>query len=147
MQDDTQNYVADGGFQNVTHTQIEFHRALETCDPHDLPLNVSISKHTPFTVAWANLFSIKHYAWLSRQFLCLGGFGCSLTDRNGHSVRSNQSRSHNRAAHVNAVRRWRRCRRRRHVSLMQILPDVFVAVDHGQHHGIHGCEISNYGDI
>ncbi|XP_055379541.1 MOXD1 homolog 1 [Condylostylus longicornis] len=38
IQDDTQNYNIIDGFQNSTHTQIEFSRSLETCDPHDLPI-------------------------------------------------------------------------------------------------------------
>lgn len=29
------------GYQNSTHTQIQFRRALETCDPHDVHLGVS----------------------------------------------------------------------------------------------------------
>lgn len=41
IQDDTQNYVVAGGYQNVTHTQVEFYREMETCDPHDLDLGVS----------------------------------------------------------------------------------------------------------
>ncbi|KAL9918508.1 MOXD1 homolog 1 [Glossina fuscipes fuscipes] len=38
IQDDTQNYIVLNGFQNSTHTQIEFSREIETCDPYDLPL-------------------------------------------------------------------------------------------------------------
>lgn len=41
IQDDTQNYVAEFGMQNATHTIVQFRRSLETCDPHDLPLGVS----------------------------------------------------------------------------------------------------------
>lgn len=42
VQDDTQNYIVIDGYQNSTHTQIQFRRALETCDPHDTHLGVSI---------------------------------------------------------------------------------------------------------
>lgn len=42
IQDDTQNWLIDDGIQNGTHTQIQFRRALETCDPHDVTFNVSI---------------------------------------------------------------------------------------------------------
>ena len=41
IQDDTQNYIAEYGMQNATHTIVQFRRPLETCDPHDLPLGVS----------------------------------------------------------------------------------------------------------
>lgn len=41
IQDDTQNYILIEGYQNSTHTQIQFRRALETCDPHDTNLGVS----------------------------------------------------------------------------------------------------------
>lgn len=63
IQDDTQNYMIDSGYQNATHTQvrisvykssiskisnvrslhfqIQFRRVLETCDPHDVTLSVS----------------------------------------------------------------------------------------------------------
>lgn len=41
IQDDTQNYIIINGYQNVTHTQVEFYREMETCDPHDLNLGVS----------------------------------------------------------------------------------------------------------
>ena len=41
VQDDTQNYVLENeGYQNLTHTVITFRRALETCDPRDVPLTV-----------------------------------------------------------------------------------------------------------
>uniref|UniRef100_A0A453Z062 DOMON domain-containing protein n=1 Tax=Anopheles gambiae TaxID=7165 RepID=A0A453Z062_ANOGA len=36
VQDDTQNYHIESGFQNLTHTSVTFRRALETCDPHDV---------------------------------------------------------------------------------------------------------------
>ncbi|XP_037953331.1 MOXD1 homolog 1 [Teleopsis dalmanni] len=39
IQDDTQNYNAIDGFQNATHTQVEFSRQIETCDPYDIPLS------------------------------------------------------------------------------------------------------------
>lgn len=39
IKDDTQNYVIEReGYQNMTHTIITFKRALETCDPRDVPL-------------------------------------------------------------------------------------------------------------
>lgn len=41
IQDDTQNYIVLDGFQNATHTQVEFYRQIETCDPYDIPLGVS----------------------------------------------------------------------------------------------------------
>jgi hypothetical protein len=41
-QDDTQNYIVESGYQNGTHTKITFRRPLETCDPHDLPIGVSV---------------------------------------------------------------------------------------------------------
>ncbi|XP_059608084.1 MOXD1 homolog 1 [Phlebotomus argentipes] len=44
IQDDTQNYVVEEGTQNATHTQIQFRRSLETCDPHDLPLGSNTLK-------------------------------------------------------------------------------------------------------
>uniref|UniRef100_B4MQU2 GK21375 n=2 Tax=Drosophila willistoni TaxID=7260 RepID=B4MQU2_DROWI len=37
LQDDTQNYHVVGGYQNNTHTHMEFKRQIETCDPYDLP--------------------------------------------------------------------------------------------------------------
>lgn len=44
VQDDTQNYVLENeGYQNLTHTVITFRRALETCDPRDVPLTVRTS--------------------------------------------------------------------------------------------------------
>lgn len=43
VQDDTQNVMAEEGYQNGTHTQIQFRRPLETCDPHDYV--ISVSKH------------------------------------------------------------------------------------------------------
>ncbi|KAL5275199.1 MOXD1 family protein [Megaselia abdita] len=48
IQDDTQNYIVINGFQNVTHTQVEFHREMETCDPHDLNLGTDT-----IVVSWA----------------------------------------------------------------------------------------------
>uniref|UniRef100_A0A336L841 CSON004817 protein n=1 Tax=Culicoides sonorensis TaxID=179676 RepID=A0A336L841_CULSO len=36
IQDDTQNYTVINGYQNATHTVIQFKRALETCDPDDV---------------------------------------------------------------------------------------------------------------
>lgn len=53
IQDDTQNYIVDSGYQNATHTQIQFHRPLETCDPHDIIISVSIF-----------LFAIPFFFWL-----------------------------------------------------------------------------------
>lgn len=45
VQDDTQNYVLENeGYQNLTHTVITFRRALETCDPRDVPLTVRRSQ-------------------------------------------------------------------------------------------------------
>ena len=41
IQDDTQNYIVLDGHQNGTHTQVEFYRQIETCDPYDIPLGVS----------------------------------------------------------------------------------------------------------
>lgn len=41
IQDDTQNYNIISGSQNGTHTQVEFSRELETCDPHDVQIGVS----------------------------------------------------------------------------------------------------------
>ncbi|KNC32203.1 MOXD1-like protein 1, partial [Lucilia cuprina] len=41
IQDDTQNYIVLDGFQNATHTQVEFYRHIETCDPYDIPLGVA----------------------------------------------------------------------------------------------------------
>lgn len=40
VQDDTQNVLAEEGYQNGTHTQIVFRRPLETCDPHDCSITV-----------------------------------------------------------------------------------------------------------
>lgn len=40
IQDDTQNYTVINGYQNATHTVIQFKRALETCDPDDLVITV-----------------------------------------------------------------------------------------------------------
>lgn len=42
--------------QNGTHTQVEFRRNLETCDPHDIAITVSeknkvYENHTPFPYA------------------------------------------------------------------------------------------------
>lgn len=42
VQDDTQNVCAEEGYQNGTHTQIQFRRPLETCDPHDYVITVCI---------------------------------------------------------------------------------------------------------
>lgn len=42
VQDDTQNVLAEEGYQNGTHTQIIFRRPLETCDPHDVTITVSL---------------------------------------------------------------------------------------------------------
>lgn len=42
IQDDTQNYLIENGIQNATHTEVQFRRQLETCDPNDLPIGVSI---------------------------------------------------------------------------------------------------------
>lgn len=42
LQDDTQNYHIIDGYQNGTHTHLEFKRLIETCDPYDLPLSVRI---------------------------------------------------------------------------------------------------------
>ncbi|GAB0098044.1 uncharacterized protein DMENIID0001_137340 [Sergentomyia squamirostris] len=62
IQDDTQNYVIEEGSQNATHTQIQFRRNLETCDPHDLPLGVSIIKMSQFsTLPWARFSSIVNH--------------------------------------------------------------------------------------
>ena len=47
IQDDTQNYMVKDGFQNATHTQVEFYRSTETCDPYDLALGVSLSDAKP----------------------------------------------------------------------------------------------------
>lgn len=41
VQDDTQNVLVEEGYQNGTHTQIQFRRTLETCDPHDVTITVS----------------------------------------------------------------------------------------------------------
>lgn len=41
VQDDTQNVIAEEGYQNGTHTQIQFRRPLETCDPHDVTITVN----------------------------------------------------------------------------------------------------------
>lgn len=41
VKDDTQNVIAEEGYQNGTHTQIQFRRPLETCDPHDVTITVS----------------------------------------------------------------------------------------------------------
>lgn len=41
VQDDTQNYHVESGYQNLTHTTVTFRRALETCDPHDVIIGVS----------------------------------------------------------------------------------------------------------
>lgn len=41
IQDDTQNVLVEEGYQNGTHTQIQFRRPLETCDPHDVTITVS----------------------------------------------------------------------------------------------------------
>lgn len=65
VQDDTQNYIVVDGFQNSTHTQVEFYRDLETCDPYDLPLSVS---------KFQNLGNIRPI-YLS---LSTGHFHCSL---------------------------------------------------------------------
>uniref|UniRef100_A0A1I8PU30 DOMON domain-containing protein n=1 Tax=Stomoxys calcitrans TaxID=35570 RepID=A0A1I8PU30_STOCA len=48
IQDDTQNYIVLDGFQNGTHTQVEFYRPIETCDPYDIPLGTDTIK-----VLWA----------------------------------------------------------------------------------------------
>lgn len=42
VQDDTQNVIIEDSYQNGTHTQIQFRRPLETCDPHDITINVSM---------------------------------------------------------------------------------------------------------
>ena len=42
VQDDTQNYIVEEGYQNLTHTKIKFRRPLETCDPHDVKITVNI---------------------------------------------------------------------------------------------------------
>lgn len=41
VQDDTQNYTVINGYQNATHTIIQFQRPLETCDPDDVAITVS----------------------------------------------------------------------------------------------------------
>lgn len=41
VKDDTQNVQIEEGYQNGTHTQIIFRRALETCDPRDVTITVS----------------------------------------------------------------------------------------------------------
>lgn len=41
VKDDTQNVLAEEGYQNGTHTQIQFRRPLETCDPHDVTITVN----------------------------------------------------------------------------------------------------------
>lgn len=41
IQDDTQNYTVVNGYQNTTHTVIQFKRPLETCDPDDIAITVS----------------------------------------------------------------------------------------------------------
>uniref|UniRef100_A0A182SYM7 DOMON domain-containing protein n=1 Tax=Anopheles maculatus TaxID=74869 RepID=A0A182SYM7_9DIPT len=42
VQDDTQNYHIESGYQNLTHTSVTFRRALETCDPHDVIIGFSL---------------------------------------------------------------------------------------------------------
>ncbi|XP_055310996.1 MOXD1 homolog 1 [Sitodiplosis mosellana] len=44
VQDDTQNVLAEEGYQNGTHTQIVFRRPLETCDPHDVTITGNTMK-------------------------------------------------------------------------------------------------------
>lgn len=44
IQDDTQNYIVVDGFQNATHTEVEFFRQIETCDPFDLPFGTDTVK-------------------------------------------------------------------------------------------------------
>ncbi|XP_049547177.1 MOXD1 homolog 1 [Anopheles darlingi] len=44
VQDDTQNYHIESGFQNLTHTSVTFRRALETCDPHDIIIGADTMK-------------------------------------------------------------------------------------------------------
>ncbi|CAD7088046.1 unnamed protein product [Hermetia illucens] len=44
IQDDTQNYNIISGSQNGTHTQVEFSRELETCDPHDVQIGMDTIK-------------------------------------------------------------------------------------------------------
>lgn len=48
IQDDTQNYIIEQGMQNNTHTQIQFRRSLETCDPNDITITVSIKQYYQF---------------------------------------------------------------------------------------------------
>lgn len=49
VQDDTQNVLVEEGYQNGTHTQIQFRRPLETCDPHDVTITVSTMKFVQST--------------------------------------------------------------------------------------------------
>lgn len=45
LKDDTQNYIIESeGYQNLTHTVIVFKRALETCDPRDVPFTSDTMK-------------------------------------------------------------------------------------------------------
>ena len=45
LKDDTQNYIIEReGYQNLTHTVIVFRRALETCDPRDVPFTADTMK-------------------------------------------------------------------------------------------------------
>lgn len=45
LKDDTQNYIIEReGNQNLTHTVIVFRRALETCDPRDVPFTADTTK-------------------------------------------------------------------------------------------------------
>lgn len=40
--DDVQNYELISGYQNETHTNVEFRRQLDTCDRQDFVIGVSI---------------------------------------------------------------------------------------------------------
>lgn len=45
LKDDTQNLIIEReGYQNLTHTVIVFRRALETCDPRDVPFTQDTMK-------------------------------------------------------------------------------------------------------
>lgn len=61
-QDDTQNFQIEEGFQNATHTQIQFRRSLQTCDPHDIAITVSnfLSKSLFFGSHGQNLCQHKN---------------------------------------------------------------------------------------
>lgn len=58
VQDDTQNVLIDEGYQNGTHTQIQFRRPLETCDPHDVTINVSLSLNRVKTEKYKQLINL-----------------------------------------------------------------------------------------